>query len=393
MSRKKNAIPTYRLHKSSGNAVVTVYGSSGRRHDVYLGRYQSAESKREYARIVAELANSPAAAAALLAPADLTVAELIAAYWKHVTAACSAAQCNGLSKALKHVRRLYDHSPAHAFGPVALRTVRAEMVGDGWSRGVVNNRVNAIKAMFRWAASEELLAVGVYDTLRTVAALARGKTTAPDYPPVTSVSDDDVAATLPHCPPAVAAMLKILRLTGCRPGELCILRPIDLDTSGAVWTFKPSAHKTASRGKSRTVYFGPRAQLVLKPFLSDCPADGYVFSPIRERTRRHAELRKRRKSAVPPSQQAGRAKPQPALMPGERYTPASLGNAVRAAADKAGAPRWFPYQLRHSFASEARRVADLDAARILLGHTTGDQTAVYAEQDHGKAVEVAKRIG
>src|SRR5215510_8536201 len=42
-------VPTYRKHKSTGQAVVTLDGK-----DRYLGRYGTAASKAEYRRLVAE---------------------------------------------------------------------------------------------------------------------------------------------------------------------------------------------------------------------------------------------------------------------------------------------------------------------------------------------------
>jgi hypothetical protein len=30
-----------------------------------------------------------------------------------------------------------------------------------------------------------------------------------------------------------------------RPGELVIMRPIDIDTRGKVWVYTPATHKTA----------------------------------------------------------------------------------------------------------------------------------------------------
>lgn len=52
-------VPSYRLHKPSGQAVVTTRHAGGVRHDVYLGEYNSPRSGQEYARIVAELAVTP----------------------------------------------------------------------------------------------------------------------------------------------------------------------------------------------------------------------------------------------------------------------------------------------------------------------------------------------
>lgn len=47
MPRKKK-IPSYRLHKSSGQAVVTLAG-----HDHYLGVHGTPESQQAYARLIA----------------------------------------------------------------------------------------------------------------------------------------------------------------------------------------------------------------------------------------------------------------------------------------------------------------------------------------------------
>ena len=50
MGRPRNLVPKYTRHKSSGQARVRVNGK-----DVYLGVYNSAESRKEYNRICAEL--------------------------------------------------------------------------------------------------------------------------------------------------------------------------------------------------------------------------------------------------------------------------------------------------------------------------------------------------
>ena len=49
--RPKNIIPTYRLHQATGQARCVVNGKT-----LYLGPYESPESRREYARILTELA-------------------------------------------------------------------------------------------------------------------------------------------------------------------------------------------------------------------------------------------------------------------------------------------------------------------------------------------------
>jgi hypothetical protein len=45
-------VPSYRHHKQSGQAVVTLPDGLGGRRDVLLGKYKSKESRQEYARII-----------------------------------------------------------------------------------------------------------------------------------------------------------------------------------------------------------------------------------------------------------------------------------------------------------------------------------------------------
>ena len=47
-------VPSYRRHKASGQAIVTLGGKM-----IYLGRYGSAESRAEYTRVIAEWLSDP----------------------------------------------------------------------------------------------------------------------------------------------------------------------------------------------------------------------------------------------------------------------------------------------------------------------------------------------
>jgi hypothetical protein len=51
---RRNHIPSYRHHKQSGQAVVTLPDGLGGRRDVLLGKYDTPESRAEYARVLAE---------------------------------------------------------------------------------------------------------------------------------------------------------------------------------------------------------------------------------------------------------------------------------------------------------------------------------------------------
>jgi integrase len=405
MVRKRNAIPTYRHHKASDQAFIVVPMPDGHRKTIYLGKHNSAASKNEYARIVAELATSPAAAIQLVPPttraaslSSMTIAELIKHFWQHAEQyyrrpdGAESSELSDFSLSFAPLRKLYDDTPAADFGPLALKTVRNAMIESGLCRKTTNQRIGRIKFMFKWAASEELLPAAVFHALQTVSGLRKGKSKAKDLPPIKPVSDADFLATLPHCTKTIAAMLRMLRHTGMRPGELIIMRPMDLNTSAAVWTYAPSTHKTQHIGHQRVIFLGPQAQLILKSYLADCPQDGFVFSPARERKKKFDALRAKRKTPVQPSQK-DRSNPNAKKRPGARYKRSSISTAVFKACKQAKITNWFPYQLRHSFATESRKQYGLEAAQVLLGHAQANVTQIYAERDHDKARAVAALAG
>src|SRR5438045_2412111 len=75
MSRPRK-VPSYRRHKATGQAVVTLD-----QHDFYLGAYGSRQSHRQYQRLIREwLADGQAPTGAEQA---ISVDDLIARYWIH----------------------------------------------------------------------------------------------------------------------------------------------------------------------------------------------------------------------------------------------------------------------------------------------------------------------
>jgi hypothetical protein len=78
----ENRTPSYRLHRPSGQAVVTLNG-----RDFYLGKHGTAASRQTYDRLVAEwLVGGRAVPGRTGAGSRLTLSELIASYWHHAKA-------------------------------------------------------------------------------------------------------------------------------------------------------------------------------------------------------------------------------------------------------------------------------------------------------------------
>jgi integrase len=432
MSRRPH-VPTYRLHKQSGQAIVTLSDGLGNRRDVLLGKFGSAESRAEYVRVIGEWeANARRLPAPAAAPADVTVAELILSYWRWAEQHYRDAQgepsreLENIQLALKPLRRLYGHTQAAAFGPLALRVVQEDLVNSGLSRRVVNARVNRVRRVFKWGLSYQLIPSSVYEALRTVPGLQRGRCEAREAPPVQPASDDHLNATLPFLPAPVRAMVELQRLTGCRPGEVMAMRAIDLGMTAPVWAYRPASHKNKHRGLDRVIFLGPRAQEIIKPFLTT-DLEAYLFSPrayVEDMHRRRAE---RRKTKRPPSQLKRQRKPNPKRAPADRYNRRSYRVAVARACDKAFPPsgglarrpgettrewqarltpeqkqqlhrwrsehRWSPLQLRHTAATALRERYGVEAAQVILGHKKIEATQIYAERNLKNAEALMADIG
>jgi integrase len=258
------------------------------RHQKLLpGRYDSPESRTAFARLQLELEASPAGAAA--DPAGVTVAEVLAAHLDHAQRHYRRADGTPTHEVVEYkiayrvVRELYAHTPAAEFSPLKLKAVRSAMLSRGWCRSLVNQRVGRVRRIFKWAASEEMIAFEVYHRLTAVTGLQKGRTTAQESEPVKPVEDAVVDATLPFLNGQVRGMVEFQRLTGCRPGEACSVRRRDIDTGRPIWLYKPAHHKLAYKNKPRVIAVGPKSQALLKEFFTPLHRRQPVLAPAGRR--------------------------------------------------------------------------------------------------------------
>lgn len=439
MPRLVNRNPSYRLHKSSGQALVTLNGE-----DVYLGPHGSKASRQEYDRVIAEWLGRGRQPPA---PADSRrVADVIKAYWDFAQTYYGHGPEGGrgeldcIKRALGVLRRAYGQTPARDFGPLALQVVRDGMIGMGWSRTYVNSQVGRLKRCFKWASSRELVPPALFHGLQSVAGLRHGKTDARETDPVRPVPEAWVEATVAHVSRQVEGLIRLQLATGMRPGEAVILRGCDLDTTGDVWVYRPQRHKTQHRGHERVVYLGPRAKVIVGRFLRP-DLNAYLFSPAdAERERREALHETRATPESCGNRLGSNRRRAPKKAPKERYTVRSYHRAIMDACDQAFPPpqhlarlrvpargrkakrvtrwetpaewrarlgekgwaeltkwrhehRWHPHRLRHSAATRLRKQYGLEAARVVLGHRSAAVAEVYAEIDQEKARQIMGEVG
>ena len=434
MSRKRNLLPSYLPHKQSGQARAVWTDQLGIRHQKLLpGAFEGPESRQAFARLQLELEVS---AEPTGKPRDgISVAEVLLAYLEFAVGhfvrpdGTTTHEVDEYKLTLRYVREIYSNMPAAEFGPLALKAIRKRFVDAGWCRNLVNQRVNRVRRIFKWAAGEELVGFDVYQRLTTVAGLAKGRCGVRESKPVLPIDDAVVDATLPHLSRYVRGLVEFQRLTGCRPGEACVVRRSDIDTGGDVWLYRPAAHKGQWRGKSRVIALGPKAQELLREYFTPAIGD-YLFSPARSTKEFHAARSATRETPRFESHmrrnQSKRVK-TPEREPDEKYSVTSYGHAVARACDRAFLPppplarhegetlaewlarldseqrdelsawrkahRWHPNQLRHTFATRVRKAHGLEAAQVLLGHSRADVTQVYAERNHELAATIAAQIG
>jgi hypothetical protein len=130
---------------------------NGRRRDVVLGKYDTPESRAEYARVIGEWeANGRRLAALTAQSTDATVNELIIAFYQHAEKhyrrpdGAATSELSEYRRSFGRLWKMYGHTPARDFRPLALKAIREKMIHSGLARGVINQRIDRIKRAFKW---------------------------------------------------------------------------------------------------------------------------------------------------------------------------------------------------------------------------------------------------
>lgn len=375
MARPKQTVPSYQLHRRSGQARTYIDG-----HDYYLGPYGSNESRLAYGQLIARVASGlppidPMAKTKSADPAEdpgPSVSEICFAFWTHcqkhyVKNGKQTSEVHCYKSCLGILRELYGLIPAKDFGPLALKAVRQAMVsGDPnakdaegkpkprkpWARANVNVMIGRIRRVFKFAIENEMIDASVLTALQCVAPLLAGRTEAHENAPRHAVEQGKIDAVRPLVRPLVRDLIDIQLLTGARSGELLMLTTGMIDRTGAVWKAELVDHKTAHHGQRRTLFFGPQCQLILTKYLSADP-DQPLFDMDRT----------------------------------------SYCRAVTRACEKAGIERWTPHWLRHTFCTRIREEHGVEAAQALAGHTTTEMTDRYSTRMDKLAAQTAAAAG
>jgi integrase len=350
-------IPKLCHHRRSGQWYVT---DPNTKREVYFGIDRMA-AQTAYGEWVRNFTQGGSAV-----DHGLTMAELIGRYLDHCaiyyrnTAGRATSEINAIRASIEPIIASWPEEPASGANRAWLKSVREGWVEADLSRKTINSYVSRIRRMFRWAAVEDLIPAGIVADLAILPNLPKGRSNAKELPPVAPVAWSDVVATMRHLPISYRLMIQIQWHTGCRPGELVNMRLSELDRTSKPWVFRPSAHKGSHRGRHREIVIGPRARRILSGLLVGLEGDDPIW---------------------------------PHLSGSGPMTVNGLGKAIRLANREHGLTPWTPHQIRHSALTRFRRLADLDTARAIGGHSEHLTTEIYAEQDLGRAKAFLEQHG
>lgn len=253
----------------------------------------------------------------------------------------SSQEARDCTRGLRLFRRLYGGRPIEQMTHPDMLAYRAALVGEGYVRSTVNKYLGYVKRMAAWALDERMVSAQTKSELTAIGPLKRGRGGAAERDPITAVQDDVLERTCAELPAPLAAMLRVARLCGARPGEMCIMRWDDISRDGEVWVYRPGRHKNLYRNRPRAIVLGPRAQSIIEGMER---IGEYVFSPRQCATGRRI---------------------------GPRWSVEAVDRAVSRVCAARGIPHWHLNQLRHACATEVRRAFGMAAAGAVLGHTLG----------------------
>lgn len=383
----RTRIPKCRLHKGSGQALVEL---NGRHH--YLGAHGTPESKQRYERLVAEwLINGRQTP--IQSHERITVDEIAAHYLSaldrdkkyHKPDGTRSTRFGEVKLSLRQLRQDYGCMKAEEFSVTDLRVIQHRMMGDGLRISTINARIATIKRVFKHAVTHELIPATRYESIRLLENIALGQRPELESEKVECVPEADIDAILPLVPRPVWGLIQTQLLTAARSGELVQLRVRDIQPPPeGCWYTDLTHHKTAHHGKPRRLIFGPQAQAVLAEFLpTEKPLDAPVFSAIESKM--HG-----RQNGSSPTREAPTGDKR---VPSGFYRVDSYRRAIRRACKETGVTPWSPNQLRHTAATRIRKEHGVEAAQVILGHTTIKTTEIYAEPDHNTAMEIMAKLG
>ena len=178
----------------------------------------------------------------------------------------------------------YAEMRADEFTSPVLNKMREYMIQMNLgSRKYINERVNKIKEIFKFARSKNMLSLETFGDLASLPPLTEQDQHVPGTKEVHVPSVEDVEAVIDAGCPMYRTILILASTTAIRSQNVCNIRWDEIDTSreetDGVWIYNPPVHKT-DKVMDLSVVIGQRAITALKNYRDMAPAteSGYIFS-------------------------------------------------------------------------------------------------------------------
>jgi integrase len=297
-------------------------------------------------------------------------------------------EADNLYWGLQGLDDLYGEMPAGEFGPSHMQgfadaqRITVGPHGRTTSRQTINKRMGYVRRLFKWAKGAGIVP-HVYERIRDVRGLSRGRTDAREADDIAPVPAHVVEETAEFLSPVVSDMVRVQFLAGMRPEDVCYMEAKHIKRVGKGALYQPAEHKNAWRNQVRRVWIGPKAWKIVMKYMELRPFDGAIFRnakgrPFTTRTYRQA---------------IWRACDRAFAASDERLENENVRAFRKRTSAWRLAHRWSPNQLRHSRLTQIENEHGRKASQTVAGHANAATTAIYVEEDDAIAKQLMLRIG
>ncbi len=377
-----------------------------------MGEWESEEAIRNYQRFQLEWAE---ASCEIRSVSDLTVIELAATFLEYcegyyVKNGEQTSEVYAVRRSMAILGEIVsDDMRVDEFSGDTLRLYQGHCVGKGYSISTIKHYVNLVIRCFAWGSSRNgrgnrpMVNPVIVASLREVEGLVPGRTKAPKPKKVKAVALADVEKTIAavdkmRCAVSRKAMIKkiiqVHLLTGMRSSQLLSITLGQLvrhdPAIPGVWRYDCRKNKTEHLGTESVYYLGPKVIEILEPIIEsverDAVARGIGKDEILDIPLLSFEARqaKRGRHATNEARQRVRVGIDP-----DRYR-----QLIARACKEAGLSRWKPHQLRHTRATEVKRIYESDAAAAAaIGDSEEVTKRVYIDETDAVKIRIARETG
>jgi integrase len=253
---------------------------------------------------------------------------------------------NNYKKAFDLLQECIPNADTSTFSVLSLMQFQNYLIEKGYARKYCNKLLAFVKNVFKFGHLAGLVSMSLVSSLSYVKPIKIGD--ARENKKIKGIPKDDFIKILPFVTETVADMLKLQLSTAMRPCEVSRMKfeDIDMEYDGENWLYTPPKHKTAWRGKIRTILLGLEEQEILKKYLNK-EADELIFLNTK----------------------------------GNPYTADWFSRLIKKKIDKNNLPKFTAYQLRHTSLTDISLKHGKDAARAVAGHSSEITTGIYDHSD------------